>query len=171
MDTQELSRWAIRFSVLCYVLNTTSRIRRKDRVPSRIELILWVAGCVAYLVHVGLAFHAFHDWSHQAAVQFTADETKRVIGIHNGQGVWANYAFAVVWIGDCVRLARIRRQERAVSQNGDAETLGKVIDWGFALMMFSATVVFGPPFYRVLFVPLLAVWIWFAIRRERAGHC
>ena len=169
MDAQEIARWAIRVSVICYVLNVTSRIRRRDRVPSRAELTLWVAGCIAYLAHVLLAFHAFHDWSHQAAVQFTADETQRLIGIRNGEGVWANYIFAVVWIADCFRLTRRRRRDIATSEKLGDVTLDAVIDCFFALM-FSATVVFGPTVYRVLFVPLVFFWIWLWCRREKSNN-
>jgi hypothetical protein len=129
-------------------------------------LTLWVVGCIAYLAHIGLAFHAFHQWSHQAAVEFTADETRRLTGIRNGEGVWANYVFAFVWIGDCFRLARIRRPDRAPHGGSGVVTLGAVIDCFFALMMFSATVVFGPTVYRVFFVPLIIFWLWLLVRRK-----
>lgn len=153
LDTQDLARWTIRVSVACYVVSVTARLHGRHRIATRPIVMLWVTGCVFYLVHMLLAFHAFHDWSHRDATRFTAEETYRMTGIRRGDGIWVNYLFAVVWIADCFRLDNSRRRFVATSRRVDA-----AITIFFALMMFSATVVFGPPLYRVLFVPLALLW-------------
>src|SRR4051812_24805508 len=35
----------------------------------RLARMAWSLGCLAYLGHVGLAFHHFHGWSHAEAVR------------------------------------------------------------------------------------------------------
>ncbi len=163
LELQDLTRLVIQISVVCYVARISLRLRWRPAIPSRTEVALWWLGCVAYLVHVILAFHSFHDWSHDAAVVFTAEETARLTGIRNGQGVWLNYAFAVIWIADCVRLQRCLHQHRETSPGIDAIVAGF-----FVLMMFSATVVFGPVAYRWLFALLLPLWLalWWQARRQ-----
>ena len=160
MHAQELARWAIRIAVACYLLRVTLRLRFSSPTPSILSLVLWITGCIAYLIHVLLAFHAFHGWSHDAAVQFTADETERVVGVHRGEGVWVNYVFAFIWVADCIRLARSHLRKTTTLKQIDA-----FVDVFFALMMFSATVIFGPHYYRVLAVPIIAFWLWLWSRR------
>ncbi|MCA9136721.1 MAG: hypothetical protein KDB00_08180 [Planctomycetales bacterium] len=163
LDTQDLARWAIRISVACYVVTVTARIHGRHRIPSRSVVVAWTTGCGFYLVHVLLAFHGFHGWSHSDAEQFTAEETYRMTGIRRGDGIWVNYLFTAVWIVDCARLAVHRRRQAPTSPKLDVATA-----MFFGLMMFSATVIFGPPIYRVLFVPLAFFWgvLWMFRRRE-----
>ena len=156
---QQLARWAIRIAVALYVWRVASELRQRRSVidswiPSRGIVIIWSAGCVMYLIHVALAFDAFHDWSHDAAVEFTAVETERMVGIRRGEGVWVNYVFSLIWIIDCARLTRAwHRGEPTVGWQ----------DWlvhtFFAGIVFSATVVFGPPVYRWLAILVAIVWL------------
>lgn len=57
---------------------------------------LWTLGCVLLLVHIAIAFHVGHAWSHATAWE----HTQQVGGY--GDGVFVNYAFALIWLADAV---------------------------------------------------------------------
>jgi hypothetical protein len=140
MPTGELlTRWTIRGALALYVLGLALRIRAQGR-PSRLKWACraWAVGCLAFLLHLLCAFEFFHAWSHIAAYEATAHRTAEVVGVAWGGGLYANYAFTVVWCSDafwwvgwpqCYQ-ARPRAVEWAVQ--------------GFlAFIAFNATVVFG----------------------------
>jgi hypothetical protein len=56
----------------------------------------WTCALVIFLVHVMLAFHYYHKWSHADAFE----RTRQVSGI--GEGLYANYLFAALWTMDVV---------------------------------------------------------------------
>ena len=62
--------------------------------------VIWTCGALAASLHIGAAFHYFHDWSHRSAVAATARQTGELIGVFRGEGVLFNYAFLVVWLAD-----------------------------------------------------------------------
>jgi len=61
---------------------------------------IWVLGSLFYVAHVTVAFALHHNWSHAVASAYTAAETKSLIGIDSGVGIWVNYAFTAIWIGE-----------------------------------------------------------------------
>src|SRR5687767_3690746 len=64
-------------------------LRRPELFGAR---IVWALGCVLLLLHIAVAFHLGHGWSHAAAWEHT-----RQAGGY-GDGVFVNYAFALVWL-------------------------------------------------------------------------
>src|SRR5262245_8871134 len=134
-----LTRWTVRLALAIYVAALAIRILAHGR-QSRLDLarVLWSAGCIAFLLHVACAFQFFHEWSHAAAYAETARQTAEVVGIDWGGGLYANYAFAVVWLVDTVWW-----------WSNPARYLARPawIEWtvqGFmAFIVFNATVVFG----------------------------
>ena len=112
------------------------RTRRPSR--ERTAARCWLAGSLVMLLHTALAFHVYHGWSHAAAVVDTARQTQALTGLNWGGGVWLNYLFAAVWLGDAGwRIAapanHTRRPRWLV-----------VTTHGFlAFIWFNATVVFG----------------------------
>jgi hypothetical protein len=52
----------------------------------------WALGC--FLVHLALAFHYFHHWSHAHALE----HTREVSGV--GEGIFASYLFGLLWAAD-----------------------------------------------------------------------
>lgn len=56
----------------------------------------WTWGVTSYLVHVALAFHFFHHWSHAHAYA----HTQHVSGF--GEGVFGSYLFTCVWAVDAL---------------------------------------------------------------------
>src|SRR5437879_5846251 len=56
--------------------------------------------CIVFGFHVAAAFHFAHAWSHGVAYTATARQTKEATGWDWGGGLYANYAFTVVWLLD-----------------------------------------------------------------------
>ncbi|QEL18013.1 hypothetical protein [Limnoglobus roseus] len=101
---------------------------------------LWAVGCGLQILHVAIAFHATHGWSHAAAFE----HTRQVGGI--GEGVYVNYLFTAVWLLDatwlCLAPRRYARRPRWLT----------VAVHGFLLfIVFNAMAVFGSWVARGLF--------------------
>jgi hypothetical protein len=60
---------------------------------NRVRLLrkLWTLACLAYLIHVALAFHHYHQWSHTHAM----DHTRERSGV--GEGIFASHLFTLLW--------------------------------------------------------------------------
>src|SRR5262245_33859605 len=104
MDTGELlTRWTVRLAVALYASALAARLVADGR-PSWLAAarVAWTAGCLAFLVHVACAFQFYHHWSHAAAYTDTARRTAEVVGWDSGSGLYANYAFALVWAADVI---------------------------------------------------------------------
>jgi len=119
------------------------------RIPERAEVVCWSLGCFAYLVHVICAFAFVHQWSHETAIDFTAAETERVMGIRRGEGLWVNYLFTLVWLADVIRLVMAIQRQRPTDRRFDI-----AVHSFMAFIVFNATVVFGPTLYRWLGIPV-----------------
>lgn len=52
----------------------------------------WGVGC--FLVHLAMALHYYHHWSHAQAF----NHTREVSGV--GEGIYVSYLFTWLWIGD-----------------------------------------------------------------------
>ena len=63
--------WTIRASLLAYVLS----IALRPTIGFKTWRLLWSGAWSLCLVHVALAFHFVHDWSHAQAVAQTAADT------------------------------------------------------------------------------------------------
>jgi len=94
-----LTRWTVRLAVALYLVSLLLRLRAGGRHARLAAARLsWTGGCFAFLAHVAAAFHFAHHWSHGAALAATAERTAEVVGWHWGGGLYANYAFALVWL-------------------------------------------------------------------------
>lgn len=148
---ESLMRWTVRFAVACvyarFLIRLRSGVAESSR-PQGIEIWLWTIGWVMYLSHVALAFQFVHHWSHNEAWQHTAEETAKLTGVFRGDGIWANYAFTLIWSLDVGRLAMAYFHRRPTLPRLDRATL-----IAFLFMFFNATVVFGPAHYRWLAIP------------------
>ncbi len=82
----------------------------------------WIGGGVCLAAHVALAFHGVHGWSHEAAVEATAQQVEAVTGIRSGFGIWVNYLFLMAWAGVAWRWDRLGSR-------------GRRIWWGILLFM------------------------------------
>jgi hypothetical protein len=65
-------------------------------VQGRLARCCWTWGLACYLVHLAMAFHVYHHWSHAEAVE----HTRHVSGW--GNGIFASYLFTGLWLGDAL---------------------------------------------------------------------
>lgn len=151
-------------AVGCYLLRvlgdvwdfSSPRIARMNRWA-------WTVGCFSLWLHIAAAFHFIHDWSHSDAGRQTAEQTREITGWAFGGGVYFNYAFAVIWLGDVVRWWR-----KGLDEPSESPVWFWAIHAVFAFMILNATVVFGPHYWRyvgVIYAGLL-VCIWMIQRRS-----
>lgn len=163
MDTGELlTRWTVRVAMTSYALSLGIRLTngsrgRRDGV-ARIAAALWGIGCAFYIVHVTCAFAYFHHWSHAAALEHTAVRSAEVVGVRFGGGLYFNYLFTALWIGDAAWMLFGRDGYRRRSKCYDLAMHGFLL-----FMVVNAVVVFGPSSTRwigaVATVVLLALWV------------
>lgn len=111
--------------------------------------------CGLCLLHVAVAFHVGHGWSHRAAFEHTA----AVSGF--GPGIFVNYVFVAVWLADVVWAWAALDSYLARPAWVNWLVLGFM---GF--VVFNAAVVFGHGPQRsasllFLLIPWIATWwIW-----------
>jgi hypothetical protein len=106
----------------------------------------WIAGCGLFLVHVAVAFHAAHGWSHQAAMAHV-EKSSSV-----GEGLFASYAFALIWLFDALWWLA------AQSSYSRRNRWWSIIIYGaIAFVVFNATVVFGHGLARGLGIAMFVV--------------
>lgn len=111
-------------------------------------------GCAVYLLHVALAFHLGHRWSHAAAF----DHVERTSGF--GRGLFVSYLFTLTWLADAAWsvLAFETYRRRSRWWNGAVH--------GFmAFVIFNATVVYGEGPGRWLSAAAFAAIIAIVLRR------
>lgn len=146
-----LTRWTVRLVVACYLARLFVDAGSHARQRENAARWFWTAGCGLYLVHVACAFHFYHGWSHSAAWEHTARRTAELTGLHWGGGLLVNYAFTLVWLGDVVLWWRRPEAHRQRSRR-----LTWVLQAFMAFIIFNATVVFGPPFWKWAALPAIA---------------
>ena len=140
-----------------YVLALAIRIAWRDRLVRA----LWTAGCLFYLAHVALAFQAFYRSSHAVAYLETARQTAALFGIDWGGGLYFNYAFTAIWVGDTLWMW--------LGLDGYRNRpfwLAAAIQIFMAFMAFNATVVFAHGTTRTAGLIATALLIWLATRRK-----
>jgi hypothetical protein len=95
-----LTRNMVRLSLAWYAfaLCLMMRLNRADwsaaSTAGRLARWCWTWALVIFLVHVMMAFHFYHHWSHADAFK----RTRQISGF--GEGLYANYLFAVLWAAD-----------------------------------------------------------------------
>lgn len=159
-------RWTVRLAVGCYAICLLAETA--DRGSLRLRRNLWTAGLMLYLAHVASSFEFIHEWSHGAAWKETARQTAATTGWRSGIGLWANYAFTLFWIADIAawwtygvdyprQFPRIQILKNSI----------------FGFLVFNATVVFGPAFWRPIaafFGLLLAAALIARAMSDRGGR-
>ena len=139
-----LTRWTVRLAVACYLTRVGVEVSvTADRRSKRLGRWCWTAGCLLFLAHVVCAFTYFHNWSHRIAYEYTAEQTRESVGWDWGGGLYFNYLFTVLWTTDTIMwwCAAERHQRVPAGVFWPMHVFG-------AFMMFNATIVFGPPFWK-----------------------
>jgi hypothetical protein len=93
----DLVRNTVRLALFWYALAAALMLLEPSSPSAgrhRLARWCWTLACLTYLVHVGLAFHYFHHWSHAQAF----DHVQQVSGV--GAGIFVSYLFTIVWCAD-----------------------------------------------------------------------
>jgi len=140
MDLGEfLTRWTVRSALLLYVVGLALRANASGSCARLVwARRAWTAGCCAFLLHVACAFQFYYHWSHTIAYAATARRTEEVVGLDWGGGLFANYAFTLLWTADTCwwwyGLCRYQARPRGVEW---------VVQGFLGFMVFTAVVPFG----------------------------
>src|SRR5713226_5911128 len=114
--------------------------------------ICWSLAWVAYLIHLGMAFHHYHHWSHAEAMRHTHERS----GF--GEGIFASHAFTLVWTGDVLARWLFRSWQRP-------RWLGWALHGYMAFMIFNATVIYETGFIRWAGIAMFAILGALLVRR------
>jgi len=153
---------AIWVALLCYFGVATGLVLGRGERSGRWG---WTIGWLSYVVHVGCAFHFYHDWSHAQAYEDTARQTRELFGMDWGGGLYVNYLFTLAWAMDVAWWWWCG--ERRVNVWVERSWQGF-----FFFMVVNATVVFGSGWSRWTGVVGCAVLVGgyvFRRGRNRAG--
>ena len=83
--------YTIAAAVLCWALG--------EALGSR---AFWTSGALLALIHSVAAFVVFYDGSHDTARAETMRQTAALTGVEFSGGIYVNYLFLLVWLGDAV---------------------------------------------------------------------
>lgn len=109
--------------------------RRGQRDAAR---AVWTAGAALLGIHIALAFHYWHGWSHAAAYETTALQSAQLTGVASGWGIYLNYALLAVWIADAAWWWAASRGYETRSR-----AIDRTVFAFFLFMMINGAVVFA----------------------------
>ncbi len=140
----DFTRNTVRLSLLFYaaaltLMMTTGRVR--------LARWCWTLAWAALVIHLGMAFHHYHGWSHADAVR----RTREVSGF--GEGVYVSYLLALAWTVD-VAAWWLRPAWRARR----SPWFGRVLHGFMLFVVFNATIVYGTGAIRWVGTALFA-WL------------
>jgi hypothetical protein len=153
----DLTRSTIRLALLYYGVAASLMLwlRPADwlaqSVPGRLARWCWTLAWLAYLIHLGMAFHHYHHWSHADA----AAHTRQVSGL--GEGIYVSHLFTLAWTADVVWWWR-----RPQTYARRPVWIGWMLHGFMLFVIFNATVVYEEGLIRwagvVLMVDLAGLW-------------
>lgn len=159
-----LTIWA---ALVLFAIGETGRSIRVHEHASPPAWGWWafVTGLALAVIHTLLAFDLVHGWVHDDAVRSTATQTEAVFGVAAGWGVYVNYVFLTVWLGDAWAWRAAGRDARP-----------RAITWAlrafYVLIIFNGAVVFASGARRILGL-LIVSWlvrVWTAANPVRSSR-
>ncbi len=129
---------------------------------------IWGGAWVAFVFHAVTAFATRYQWSQEIALAETARQTRELVGLESGAGLWWNYAFGLFWGLD---LARWFATGEEVPSGDVARRLHRALRIFLAFMVFNGAVIFveGPQrgMGLAVFAVLAVAWGLGRMRRRR----
>jgi hypothetical protein len=152
----DLTRYTVRLALGYYALAVACMmtLHAHDWTATagrgRIARWCWTLGWAAYLIHLAMAFHHYHHWSHTHAME----HTRTVSGV--GEGIYLSHLFTLAWTMDV--LAWWLWPGWYATRPA---WIGRTLHAFMFFMIFNATVVYGTGLIRwagaALFAVLLAL--------------
>ena len=102
MDIPDLYvRWTVRLGLISYAIYLALCVNpHTTQVRMAALRLISTIGCGLLVIHVILAFHFHHHWSHQHAYTETTRQVRGLIGLDWGWGLYFNYTFLAIWTAD-----------------------------------------------------------------------
>jgi len=145
-----LTLWSVRLAMAALAASlairfTAGTVPTIRRLRLAAALFLWSVGCVLQVVHVASAMGFYHAWSHGAAYAHTAKQTAEMTGLNWGGGLYLNYLFTALWIGDAAWwwFDKVSYERRSAWIDGGV--LGFM-----SFMAVNGAIVFAPPATRLI---------------------
>lgn len=161
----DLIRNTVRLSLLYYAASATMMLllRRDEWAAAtprtRLARLCWSLAWLAYLVHLAMAFHHYHGWSHLHAME----HTREVSGI--GEGIFVSHLFTLLWSADV--LFWWRQPQRYAER---PRWIDRVLHAFMVFVIFNGTVVYETGFIRwaglAMFAELATVAIYRCLREQ-----
>jgi hypothetical protein len=155
---EDLTRNTVRLCLLFYAAAVVLLLRLQpadwdvSTRRGRLARWLWTLSWLAYFIHLGMAFHHYHGWSHAAAVEHVRKRS------NFGEGIYVSHLFTLLWSADVVWWWLWPR-----GHAGRSPWLGGVLHGFMLFVIFNGTVVYedGPIRWAgvVLFVVLGALFM------------
>lgn len=127
-------------------------LMRRSPAAERLARALWTVGIALAIVHVALAFQLVYGWDHAAAVAATARQAADRFGWGWRGGIYVNYVFLALWLGDVLWWWVAPSSHASRPQRIEAARFGL-----FAFMFLNGAVVFASGFGRVIGMVSMAV--------------
>lgn len=157
--------WTIRLAVLYYgvaaglMLTLAGDDWSAATIRGALARSCWTLAWAAYVIHVALAFHYYHHWSHIDAIQ----HTENVSGF--GPGIWFSHLFTLLW-GLDIAWWWLRPDEYAHRP----PRIGRVLHTFMAFIVFNGTCIFASGPVRWFGVAVFGVLGFLWLRRVFLAH-
>lgn len=125
------------------------------RPHSRTALCLATVGWLLFVAHTILAFEGHYDWSHATAYTETAIKTEALTGLGWGGGIYLNYAFGLVWLGELAWTI-----VSGASYRGRSRYLKWLVRGFLLFMIINGGVIFVGEPQRWIGVTIAGVMVW-----------
>jgi hypothetical protein len=135
---EDLTRETVWIALLFYFIAAAMMLRLDWRdwlgktPEGRIARWSWMLAWAAFVIHVGVAFHFYHHWSHAEAVEHVRERS----GV--GEGIFVSYLFTLAWTIDVAWWWL-----RPTSYGNRPRWIDRVLHAFMFFMVFAATVIYG----------------------------
>jgi hypothetical protein len=139
----DLTRHTVRLALLYYAVAVALMLQLRPEEwlaahgRGRVARWCWSLGWATYLVHLGMAFHFYHGWSHRNAIE----HIETVSGF--GPGIFVSHTYTLVWTLDVFWWWRSPE-----SYGRRPVWVGWLLHGFMAFIIFCATVVYEQGFIR-----------------------
>jgi hypothetical protein len=123
----------------------------------RLRQKLFAVSAILFVLHVLSAYQFAYAWNQNAALADVVRQTSAVTGVNWSGGLYVNYAFAVLWLGEAFWMGL--HPEHFLRRPPWQTWLVRGVFW-FMIVNGAVIFVLNPLRWLGLAICLGAVWIW-----------